>query len=262
MPITTIKEILNQVKNGSLEIEEAERLMRTYEDHGFFKLDLHREKRQGFPEVIYGEGKTAEQMIEIIRVMIDKGQRILATRVAEEKAQVILKACPEVAYNELARVMTWVDQQEEKVLYKGIVNVVSAGTSDLPVAMEAALTAEIMGCAVEVITDVGVAGIHRLFDKLPLIQRGAVTIVVAGMEGALPSVIGGLVSSPVLAVPTSVGYGTSFQGVAALLSMLNACSSGISVVNIDNGFGAGYNAAQILRVANDPTRLKIGERIF
>jgi len=245
----TIRDILQKVKEGAIDLQQAEEMMKSYEDHGFFKLDTHREKRQGFPEIIYGEGKTSEQIIEIVRVMIEKNQRTLVTRVSEEKGKVIKEALPETSYNEIARTICWLNPNEERFLYNGYTNVVSAGTSDLPIAMEAATTLEVMGCRVELITDVGVAGIHRLFDKLPKIRSGLVTVVVAGMEGALPSVIGGLVSHPIIAVPTSVGYGTNFNGLAALLSMLNACSSGISVVNIDNGFGAGYNAALIHKLA-------------
>lgn len=251
MVAMTMKEMLRQVQNGTMSIEKAEALMQAYEDYGFFKLDTHREKRQGFPEVIYGEGKTAEQIGEIVQVMINKEQRVLVTRVSAAKANKVTGRFPDVSYQEIAGTLTWIAPGEEKIKFPGYINVVSAGTSDLPVAMEAAVTVEMMGCQAEVITDVGVAGIHRLFDKLPKIQAGTVTIVVAGMEGALPSVLGGLVSHPLIAVPTSVGYGANFAGMAALLSMLNACSSGISVVNIDNGFGAGYNAALIHRLAHE-----------
>jgi pyridinium-3,5-biscarboxylic acid mononucleotide synthase len=246
----TIKDILENVKSGNMDVEHAEQLLKTYEDYGFFQLDTHREKRKGFPEVIYGEGKTAQQIAEIIRAMFRKAERILVTRVSEDKAKLLLEELPELAYDNVGRTITWVNPAAKLELYNGIVNIVSAGTSDLPVVMEAAVTAQIMGCRTEIITDVGVAGIHRLFDKLPLIQRGSVTIVVAGMEGALPSVMGGLVSHPIIAVPTSVGYGAHFNGIAPLLSMLNSCSSGISVVNVDNGFGAAYNAALILRLIN------------
>lgn len=250
----TVREILKQVKDGAIEIDDAERLMRSYEDHGFFKLDTHREKRQGFPEVIYGEGKTVEQIIKIIRVMVEKGQRILTTRISEAKGEAIVDALPDLTFNPTARTISWINPSDDKIRFDGYINVISAGTSDLPVAMEAAITAEMMGCQVEMITDVGVAGIHRLFDMLPKIRGGSVTIIAAGMEGALPSVVGGLVSHPIIAVPTSVGYGSNFNGLAALLSMLNACSSGISVVNIDNGFGAGYNAALIHRLIYDEER--------
>lgn len=250
----TTKGILEQVKAGSLSIEEAEQLMKTYDDYGFFKWDTHREKRQGFPEVIYGEGKSAQQISDIAAIMKKKCSRLLITRVSEDKAAMIISQDDTLEYHPQSKTMTWLHPSESKVLYEGYISVVSAGTSDLPVAEEAAVTAEMMGCKAKLITDVGVAGIHRLFDQLKDIQQSTVTIVVAGMEGALPSVVGGLVSHPIIAVPTSVGYGTNFKGLSALLSMLNACSSGISVVNIDNGFGGAYNAALIHRLAHGNER--------
>jgi NCAIR mutase (PurE)-related protein len=241
--------ILEQVQSGSLSILEAKEKLKTFDEIGFATLDLHREKRQGFPEVIYGEGKTTEQILAIFQSLIKTSDRVLATRVKKEKAESILNVLPELVYNETAQTLFWKNEAVPAVSYGGYVAVVCAGTSDLPVAEEAAVTLQAMGCDVRRITDVGVAGIHRLFHHIDTIREATVVIVAAGMEGALPSVIGGLISSPMIAIPTSVGYGTNFNGISALLSMLNSCSSGISVVNIDNGFGAGYQAALIHRLA-------------
>jgi NCAIR mutase (PurE)-related protein len=215
-------------------------------DLGFAQLDLERERRTGFPEVVFGEGKSASQLTAILGKLTEHADRVLATRVSADKAAEILAALPGFAYHEAARTLTWrrepaASQSDDD----GYVAVVSAGTSDVPVAEEAAITAECMGCRVERIYDVGVAGIHRLFRRLPQIRGANVVIVAAGMEGALTSVVGGLVDKPVIALPTSVGYGASFNGLAALLTMLNSCAAGVSVVNIDNGFGAGYCAAVI-----------------
>ncbi|WP_426451608.1 nickel pincer cofactor biosynthesis protein LarB [Paenibacillus sp. S-38] len=211
---------------------------------GYAAIDLSRPSRTGFPEVIYGEGKTAVQIAEIFARMTPHNARVLATRVDADKAAYVLAQVPGAEYHPEARTVTWTrpGTQPEG---GGYIAVLAAGTSDLPVAEEAAITAESMGCRVERIYDVGVAGIHRLFRRLPAIRGANAIVVAAGMEGALASVVGGLVAVPVIAVPTSIGYGASFQGMAALLSMLNACAPGISVVNIDNGFGAGYNAALI-----------------
>jgi NCAIR mutase (PurE)-related protein len=247
-----LDEILEQVKNGAIGIDEAKEKLKTFDELGFATLDLHREKRQGFPEVIYGDGKTAEHIIAIINALKEKTNRIIATRVSSEKADQILSEIPEMKYDSLARVIHWKHKNEKSVLFPGYCAVVCAGTSDLAVAEEAALTLEMMGCAVERINDVGVAGIHRLFAKIDVIRGATVSVVVAGMEGALPSAVGGLVSNPIIAVPTSVGYGANFQGLSALLTMLNSCASGISVVNIDNGFGAGYNAGIIHRLVHQP----------
>jgi NCAIR mutase (PurE)-related protein len=243
--------ILKLVQNGSLSIEEAKHQLQTYEDLGFAKLDLHREKRTGFPEVIFSQGKTTEQVVSIFKRLMDKSDRVLATRVSEEQGAAVLDAVPEATFNRTARTLTWLRDGSPPTPYaeNGYVAVVCAGTSDLPVAEEAAITAECMGHPVERVYDVGVAGIHRLFHHLPTIQGASAVVVVAGMEGALASVVGGLVASPVIAVPTSVGYGASFGGVAALLTMLNSCATGVTVVNIDNGFGAGYTAALINRIA-------------
>jgi hypothetical protein len=212
-------------------------------DLGFAQVDTHRALRKGFPEIIFGQGKTPAQVVSIAAKLVEQEQRVLATRLGPEHARALRKRFRHAAYHELARCVSI----EKRPLPKrpGSIAVICAGTSDLPVAEEAVVTAEVMGNRVERVTDVGVAGVHRLFNRLEVIQRANVVIVVAGMEGALPSVVGGLVDKPVIAVPTSVGYGASFGGVAALLAMLNSCASGVTVVNIDNGFGAGYAASQI-----------------
>lgn len=241
----SIEMILRNVQNNTLDIQEAKAMLQGFDDLGFAKLDVSRQKRTGFPEVVFGEGKTVQQIISIIRHLKEKIKRVLVTRIDEEKARMILKEFPEMEYNSSGKTLFWKAEDEPAVLYKGYIAVVCAGTSDLPVAEEAAVTAEAFGCEVKRIYDVGVAGIHRLFHHLETIQNAAASVVVAGMEGALASVVGGLVPNPIIAVPTSVGYGANFQGLSALLSMLNACSPGISVVNIDNGFGAGYNATLI-----------------
>jgi NCAIR mutase (PurE)-related protein len=216
-------------------------------DLGFAQLDLERERRTGFPEVVFGEGKSATQLKAILGKLTEHADRVLATRISADKAAEIQAALPGFAYHEAARTLMW--QREAAATPHsaddGYIAVVSAGTSDVPVAEEAAITAECMGCRVERIYDVGVAGIHRLFRRLPQIRGANVVIVAAGMEGALTSVVGGLVDKPVIALPTSIGYGASFHGLAALLTMLNSCAAGVSVVNIDNGFGAGYCAAVI-----------------
>jgi NCAIR mutase (PurE)-related protein len=212
-------------------------------DLGFAQVDTHRALRKGFPEVIFGAGKTPAQVVQIAAKLVAHEQRVLITRIAPEHARALRKKFKNAVHHELARCVTI----EKKPLSKraGTIAVICAGTSDLPVAEEAAVTAEIMGNRVERIADAGVAGLHRILARLETIQRANVLVVVAGMEGALPSVVAGLVSNPVIAVPTSIGYGASFGGVAALLGMLNSCGSGVTVVNIDNGFGAGYAASQI-----------------
>lgn len=219
----------------------------TVAELGYATLDLDRPRRTGFPEVIFGEGKTPEQLTGIFSKLMEHTDRVLATRVSSDKAEAVCSALPGLTYHKDARALTWYKQPIQPLSETAYIAVVCAGTSDLPVAAEAALTAESMGCKVERIYDVGVAGIHRLFRKLDLIRAADAIVVAAGMEGALVSVIGGLVSKPIIAVPTSIGYGANFQGLAALLAMLNACAPGISVVNIDNGFGAGYNAGLIHR---------------
>jgi hypothetical protein len=233
---------LENIRDKKIDIEEgvARWQEMSYVDLGCAKLDVHREKRVGYPEVIYCPGKTTGQVRTIVQAMLTMDANILATRATESQYEEIRKLCPDAVYNSLARTIT----VRKKVMETpdSYIAVVTAGTSDLPVAEEAAVTAEIFGNRVERIVDVGVAGVHRLFNKLDVI-RGAK--VIAGMEGALPSLVGGLVDKPVIAVPTSVGYGASFQGIAALLSMLNSCAGGVCVVNIDNGFGAGYMASMI-----------------
>ncbi|WP_209124235.1 nickel pincer cofactor biosynthesis protein LarB [Alkalihalobacillus sp. BA299] len=237
--------ILNEVRDGTLSIDKAKALLSSFEDIGFAKLDHQRQKRTGFPEVVYGEGKTANQIISIVLSLMKSTNRVLATRVDDQKGYQVKEAIPEMEYNSEARTLFWKQPDETLCIYEGYIAVVCAGTSDLPVAEEAAVTAEAFGASVKRIYDVGVAGIHRLFYYLDDIENATVTIVVAGMEGALPSVVGGLISNPIVAVPTSVGYGANFQGLSALLTMLNSCASGISVMNIDNGFGAGYYAMLI-----------------
>jgi NCAIR mutase (PurE)-related protein len=216
-------------------------------DLGFAQVDTHRALRQGFPEVVFGAGKTPEQVAGIAAKLIKHNQRVLITRVTPEHARLLRNKFKHAIHHELARCVTI----DRKPLRKraGSIAVICAGTSDLPVAEEAAVTAEIMGNCVERVWDVGVAGLHRLLGKLTVLQQANVIVVVAGMEGALPSVVAGLVDKPVIAVPTSVGYGASFGGVAALLGMLNSCGSGVTVVNIDNGFGAGFAASQINALA-------------
>jgi len=241
-----LSSILLKVKNDDITIDEAKNLLKNYEELGFANLDLHREKRTGFPEVIYGEGKTLEQIQIIFDKLVSANSVVLATRVTEEMGLTIANKHPAAVYNQTARTILWMKDPHPNA--KGYVAIVCAGTSDLPVAQEAAITVQAMGSRAELICDVGVAGLHRLINKIDIIRNANVVIVVAGMEGALPSVIGGLVAKPVIAVPTSVGYGANFKGLSALLGMLNSCANGISVVNIDNGYGAGYQAGLINRL--------------
>ena len=218
-----------------------------FEDLGFACIDHHRQIRRGFPEVIYCPGKTAEQIIKIFASLAEKGNNVLATRAQEHVFEALAetKQFPQARYEKLAKAI--VLEQKKIELSKAAVPIVTAGTSDLPVAAEAKVTAEIMGQRTDLICDVGVAGLHRLLGHLPKLQKANVIIVIAGMEGALASVVGGMVSCPVIAVPTSVGYGASFGGISALLTMLNSCAAGVTVVNIDNGFSAGVTAALINR---------------
>lgn len=246
---TLLEEILSQVQEGKLSVSEAKEKLATYENLGFAKVDHHRKNRQGFPEVIYGEGKTKEQILSIIDAIKSKGNNVLVTRISKDKADYILQVNPELIYNDVAQILFWKKDTYSNEPDQGYIAIVCAGTSDLKVAEEAAVTAEALGSQVRRFYDVGVAGIHRLFDNIEQIQQATVSVVVAGMEGALPSVVGGLVSHPVIAVPTSVGYGANFHGLSALLTMLNSCASGISVVNIDNGFGGAYNAVLIDNLA-------------
>ncbi|MBC8441254.1 MAG: nickel pincer cofactor biosynthesis protein LarB [Deltaproteobacteria bacterium] len=245
-----LKNILNQVAKGSLSIENAQKQLThiSFENIDFAQIDHHRSLRKGFPEVIFGQGKTSEQIIGIMEKMIIHEDIILVTRLKQEKAQKIISAFQGADYFEDAKFL-WLKKNEPKITGIGKILVISAGTSDIPVAKEAFLTAQAMGNEIESIFDVGVAGIHRLFAHQEKIINAAVIIVVAGMEGALPSVVAGMVKAPVIAVPTSIGYGTSFGGMTALLGMLNSCSSNIAVVNIDNGFGAGFMASSINHVS-------------
>jgi NCAIR mutase (PurE)-related protein len=240
-----VNELLESYKEGALSLDET--LVRLkeqgIEDLGFAKIDTNRLQRTGIPEVIYSSGKTSEQVRQIAERMYNKGMDILATRASEEVFISVAESVKEAVYNPVAK--TIVFHQKTPTVTKDYIAVVAAGTSDLPVAEEAVETALFLGNRIERIYDVGVAGIHRLFSRIELIRRAKVIIVVAGMEGALPSVVGGLVDKPVIAVPTSVGYGANLGGVTALLAMLNSCAAGISVVNIDNGFGAACQASLI-----------------
>ena len=242
--------ILSQVAEGFLSVKDAQKQLKhiSFEDIDFAQIDHHRSLRKGFPEVIFGQGKTSEQIIGIMEKMIINEDIILVTRLEKQKAQKITSKFSEAEYFKDARLL-WLKKNEPKITGTGKILVISAGTSDIPVAKEAFLTAKAMGNEVETIFDVGVAGIHRLFAHQEQILNSAVLIVVAGMEGALPSVVAGMVKAPVIAVPTSIGYGSSFGGMTALLGMLNSCSSNIAVVNIDNGFGAGFMASSINHVS-------------
>jgi NCAIR mutase (PurE)-related protein len=240
--------LLRDVRAGRIAVAEAVERLRAlpFEDLGFAKVDTHRELRTGFPEVIYCAGKKVPQVLQIARSIAARHHVALATRCSREMYEAAREAFAEVAWHESARIMV-IGRPRRPSPRARPVAVVTAGTADLPVAEEAAVTAETMGCRVERLHDVGVAGLHRLLGHREELARARVIIVVAGMDGALPSVVGGLVSAPVIAVPTSVGYGASFEGLAALLTMLNSCAAGVTVVNIDNGFGAGYFAALLMR---------------
>lgn len=248
MDAEQLKIMLESVRSGEVGVEAAlDRLKHLpYEDLGFAKVDHHRALRQGMSEVVFGQGKTAEQVAILAGKLLEHSRNLLITRATEEMGRRVQDICPDAEYHPLSGVVrVWGDRQ---LRGKGTIAVVCAGTSDIPVAEEARLTAEVMGNEVDAIHDIGVAGIHRLMSNAERLQKAKVVVVCAGMEGALPSAVGGLVSAPVIAVPTSVGYGASFQGLAALLGMLNSCSSNVTVVNIDNGFGAGYVASLINRV--------------
>jgi NCAIR mutase (PurE)-related protein len=240
-----LKELFRQVEAGNLDVERAVECAReaSFKDLGFAKVDNDRSMRVGYPEVIFCPGKTAEQVRDIVAYMMTRKTNILATKATREIYSEVLSICGDAQFNETAGTITIERYSNE--IPDSYIAVVTAGTSDLPVAEEAAITAEIFGNRVERIFDVGVAGIHRLFSKIDVIKYAKVVIVVAGMEGALASVIGGLIDKPVIAVPTSIGYGASFGGLAALLAMLNSCAGGVAVVNIDNGFGAGCMANTI-----------------
>jgi NCAIR mutase (PurE)-related protein len=250
MNADTIRRLLDQVQRGELAVDEAvERLKHLpFEDIGFAKLDRHRHLRQGFPEVVLCAGKTPEQIEAIVRRHLDGESNLLATRATAEIFERVKRVAPGAVWHEAARAITVVKRPLPKVA--GTVLVITAGTADIPVAEEAAVTADVLGNRVERAFDVGVAGIHRLFGQAEKLKQASVIIVAAGMEGALPSVVGGLVDKPVIGVPTSTGYGANFGGITPLLAMLNSCAAGVLVVNIDNGFGAGYAASRINHLAN------------
>lgn len=242
------KAILEEVRSGRMSVEEAERYFRRqpFEELGYAKLDMHREIRSGFPEVIYCSGKADAHLVSIYRKLYEANGEAFGTRADRHQFEAVKEALPAVVYDEISRILK-IEKTEKR--RSGRIAVCTAGTADIPVAEEAAQTAEYFGSYVERIYDVGVSGLHRLLSRLDSIQRANCVVAVAGMEGALASVIGGLVRNPVIAVPTSVGYGAGFHGVSALLTMLNSCANGIATVNIDNGYGAGYLATQINRLA-------------
>ncbi len=267
------REVLEKLKNGEISIEEAEQYFRSepFKEMGFAKLDTHRELRSGFPEVIFCPGKTDEFLLSIYEKMLEENGRAFGTRATKEQFEVIRAKIPEAQYDPVSRILKVEknleknDSKEKKSenIYSsekesrdltlnegiGLVAICCAGTADVPVAEEAAQTAEYFGTKVERVYDVGVSGIHRLLSNVEILQKANCVIAIAGMEGALASVVGGLVKNPVIAVPTSVGYGASFEGLSALLTMINSCANGVAVVNIDNGYGAGYLATQINRLA-------------
>jgi pyridinium-3,5-biscarboxylic acid mononucleotide synthase len=244
-----VVKLLTEVRRGKVTVSQALARLRhlPFEDLGFAKVDHHRALRQGFPEVIMGQGKEPKEIAAIVRALRRRKANVLVTRLSAEKMALVKKLVSGLKYHAVAHAVTWVGKPI-KITGKGTVLVVCAGTSDIPVAEEAALTAAMMGNRVEKLFDVGVAGIHRLLGSRQRLYAASVVIVIAGMEGALPSVVAGLIDKPVIAVPTSVGYGASFNGLAALLAMLNSCASGVTVVNIDNGFGAGFAASLINRI--------------
>ena len=239
------RQLLQNYKSGAVDLDQTLQAFQVPPtvDLNFAQVDTHRALRKGFPEVIFGSGKTPEQVLKIAAAILAREKRLLVTRITSQHAALLKTEFPHAVHHEPARCVTV--SQGEHPKNPGTIAVLSAGTSDIPIAEEAAVTADIMGNHVQRIYDVGVAGLHRLLARLEEIQKARVVIVVAGMEGALPSVVAGLVSRPVIAVPTSIGYGANFGGLAALLGMLNSCGSGVTVVNIDNGFGAGYAASQI-----------------
>ena len=240
-------EILEKIERGELSAKEAEQYFRRqpYEELGYAKLDMHRKLRSGFAEVVFCSGKSDEHLLGIYKRLWEEEGEVLGTRATKEQYDLLKKEVPAVTYDPLSRILKIEKEGKERI---GKIAVCTAGTADIPVAEEAAQTAEFFGSYVERIYDVGVSGIHRLFDKIDIIQSANCVVAVAGMEGALASVLGGLVDKPVLAVPTSVGYGANMNGLSALLTMINSCANGIAVVNIDNGYGAGYMATQINRM--------------
>jgi NCAIR mutase (PurE)-related protein len=248
MNVKEVESLLNDVKYGKKTIAEALEVLKNfpYTDLGFARIDHHREMRTGYPEIIYCAGKSVEQVKEIVRVMAERENNVIGTRANQEMYEAVKSIAPDAVYYPVARIISV--QKKRPSTPNSHIAVITAGTSDMPVAEEAAITAELLGNNVLRIYDAGVAGIHRLVDKLPEIRSCRVIIVIAGMEGALASVVGGLVDKPVIAVPTSVGYGANFGGISALLAMLTSCSTGVTVVNIDNGFGAGFSASMINRM--------------
>ncbi|HEU5464081.1 MAG TPA: nickel pincer cofactor biosynthesis protein LarB [Candidatus Binatia bacterium] len=249
MDFQRLVRLLDQVRTNQISVPQAASRLRylPFEDLGFAKVDHHRVLRQGFPEVVLGEGKKASEIAAIVRALRRRRTNVLVTRLDARKMAELRQLRTRLRFHPLARAATYTENPV-KIVGKGTILIVCAGTSDIPIAEEAAITATILGNRVERLFDVGVAGLHRLLENHPRLDAAAVLIVVAGMEGALPSVVGGLVSKPVIAVPTSVGYGASFYGLAALLGMLNSCAAGITVVNIDNGFGAAFAASLINRL--------------
>ncbi len=248
MTLKELEKLLKDVRDGNKTVDDAMEVLRTfpYTDLGFARIDHHREIRTGYPEIIYCSGKTTDQVREIFSVMSERENNIIGTRAIPEIFDAVTGISPEIVYFREARIISL--QKIKPEITESSIAVITAGTSDIPVAEEAAVTAELLGNKVLRIYDAGVAGIHRLVDKLPEIKKCRVIIVIAGMEGALASVVGGLVDKPVIAVPTSVGYGANFGGISALLGMLTSCSTGVTVVNIDNGFGAGFSASMINRM--------------
>lgn len=248
MTAKEVEKLLNEVSRGKRTVAEALEMLRNfpYTDLGFARIDHHREIRTGYPEIVYCAGKSVAQVKEIFRVMAGKENNVIGTRATKEMYDAVKKITVKAVWHPEARIISVQKKKPEKPATS--IAVITAGTSDIPVAEEAAVTAELLGNKVVRIYDAGVAGIHRLVDKLPEIRKSRVIIVIAGMEGALASVVGGLVDIPVIAVPTSVGYGANFGGISALLAMLTSCSSGVTVVNIDNGFGAGFSASMINRM--------------
>jgi len=249
MDIESLNQVLGNVAAGKMTVQDAAQKLKhlSFEDLDYAHIDHHRSLRKGFPEVIFGQEKTADQIIGIMDKMLLQEKVVLVTRIDSKNADRVVSRFPEAVYHQVAKMVVWI-KHKIPLQGKGTIVVISAGTSDIPVAKEALLTAQVMGNHVESVFDVGVAGIHRLFNHKILIDQASVLVVVAGMEGALPSVVAGMVSRPVIAVPTSVGYGVSFGGLTALFAMLNSCSSNVAVVNIDNGFGAGYMASIINRI--------------
>lgn len=243
-----LREMLEKIKNGEISVEEAEKyfVRKPFEDIGYAKLDTQREIRSGYPEVVYCSGKADEHLLHIYETLYRENGEVLGTRASKEQYELVKAKIPEICYDKISRILK-IEKQDK--VYTGKIAVCTAGTADIPVAEEAAQTAEYFGNRVERIYDVGVSGIHRLLSRIDDIRVANCVVAVAGMEGALASVIGGLVERPVIAVPTSVGYGANMGGLSALLTMINSCANGIAVVNIDNGYGAGYMASQINRLA-------------